>query len=255
MASPAHAAVLVAALLLLAGVLFVAVVAPGADPVDAFYFACVSLTSVGYGDLVPTTPTGRLATALFLLPTVALFSAALGVALSPLHDLVGSHWEGALSSFVSLHGGHAAWHSLSVPRRDAIKAVLAISVVLAAGVAIQAADKETATWLDCFYFAVMSVTTVGYGDIAVATPGARIVCALYTLVAPLVYATAMGTLVQLVFVADEGVSDEDIKNAVTKAAGSDDARVVTALTELGILDREDVQRVRAALVASSKKTK
>lgn len=46
---------------------------------EAFYFTVVTLTTVGYGDLHPTTATSRTFTAIFLLTGVAVVLAALGV--------------------------------------------------------------------------------------------------------------------------------------------------------------------------------
>ena len=47
--------------------------------VDACYFAVVSFTTIGYGDIVPTTDASRLFTAFFALSGVACLGIALGV--------------------------------------------------------------------------------------------------------------------------------------------------------------------------------
>lgn len=47
--------------------------------VQSFYFSVVTLTTVGYGDLHPTTDASRLFTALFILSGVSVALAALGV--------------------------------------------------------------------------------------------------------------------------------------------------------------------------------
>lgn len=46
---------------------------------ESFYFTVVTLATVGYGDLHPTTQTSRMFTALFILSGVAVVLAALGV--------------------------------------------------------------------------------------------------------------------------------------------------------------------------------
>ena len=46
---------------------------------ECFYFSVVTLTTVGYGDLHPTTDTSRMFTVAFLLTGVAVVLAALGV--------------------------------------------------------------------------------------------------------------------------------------------------------------------------------
>lgn len=45
--------------------------------IQAFYFSVVTLTTVGYGDLYPTSETSRLFTALFLLSGAAVVLASL----------------------------------------------------------------------------------------------------------------------------------------------------------------------------------
>jgi hypothetical protein len=46
---------------------------------SSFYFTVVSLTTVGYGDLAPTTDATRVFTALFILGGVAVVVSAIGV--------------------------------------------------------------------------------------------------------------------------------------------------------------------------------
>jgi ABC-type phosphate transport system permease subunit len=47
--------------------------------IQAFYFSVISLTTVGYGDLHPTTDLSRLVTALYLLIGVSIVVASLGI--------------------------------------------------------------------------------------------------------------------------------------------------------------------------------
>jgi hypothetical protein len=47
--------------------------------VESFYFTVVTLSTVGYGDLHPTTPASQLFTALFILTGVAIALSALGI--------------------------------------------------------------------------------------------------------------------------------------------------------------------------------
>jgi heme exporter protein D len=49
------------------------------DWIQSFYFSVVTLTTVGYGDLHPTTEVSRLFTALFVLLGVAIVLVSLGI--------------------------------------------------------------------------------------------------------------------------------------------------------------------------------
>ena len=41
--------------------------------IDSFYFTVITLATVGYGDLTPTTQTGKLVTVLFVITGVGIF--------------------------------------------------------------------------------------------------------------------------------------------------------------------------------------
>ncbi len=45
--------------------------------IDSFYFTIITLATIGYGDLVPTTPVGKLVTVLFVIAGVGIFLAFL----------------------------------------------------------------------------------------------------------------------------------------------------------------------------------
>ncbi|MBU2638583.1 MAG: potassium channel family protein [Nanoarchaeota archaeon] len=47
--------------------------------IESFYFSVISLTTIGYGDLYPTTDASRLFTAFYVLAGVATVFAALGI--------------------------------------------------------------------------------------------------------------------------------------------------------------------------------
>ena len=41
--------------------------------IDSFYFTIITLATIGYGDLVPTTPVGKLVTVIFVIVGVGIF--------------------------------------------------------------------------------------------------------------------------------------------------------------------------------------
>jgi voltage-gated potassium channel len=74
---------LVAAVSALAGLIFIGTIVyhnlEGWTWVSSFYFSVTTITTVGYGDLHPTTDVSRLFTSVYVLSGVAIALAALGI--------------------------------------------------------------------------------------------------------------------------------------------------------------------------------
>ncbi|MFQ6010263.1 MAG: potassium channel family protein [Candidatus Aenigmatarchaeota archaeon] len=64
-------------LLLIAGTIIYQAI-EGWEWVDAFYFTGITLTTIGYGDLVPTHATSKIFTVFFALVGIIIFFVALG---------------------------------------------------------------------------------------------------------------------------------------------------------------------------------
>lgn len=82
MRHPKHQAfVLGVALLVLIGMAFYSLV-EGWSLIDSFYFTVIALSTVGFGDLVPSSEGSRLFTALYALVGVGVISAAIHLVVS-----------------------------------------------------------------------------------------------------------------------------------------------------------------------------
>ncbi|HEX7386980.1 MAG TPA: voltage-gated potassium channel protein [Castellaniella sp.] len=57
---------------------------PVKDPITAFYFAIVSMSTVGYGDITPHTATARLFTASIIIMGITVFATSIGAIAGPL---------------------------------------------------------------------------------------------------------------------------------------------------------------------------
>jgi voltage-gated potassium channel len=82
------------------------------------------------------------------------------------------------------------WSNLRVQLLAALSALVGI---IAIGTVVYH-TLEGWSWTDSFYFSVCSITTVGYGDLAPTTEGARLFTAFYVLVGVAVAFTALGVL-------------------------------------------------------------
>ncbi len=82
------------------------------------------------------------------------------------------------------------WSNLRVQLIVALSALVGVIVI---GTVVYH-NLEGWSWADSFYFSVCSITTVGYGDLAPTTEGARLFTAFYVLVGVAVAFTSLGVL-------------------------------------------------------------
>nr|WP_304363696.1 potassium channel family protein [Jiella sp. LLJ827] len=88
------------------------------SPVDFVYYYIVTATTVGYGDLSPATPLGRMLASFIVLPgAIAIFTAVLGKLLSAVSNV----WRGRMKGLGNYHdrSGHdivLGWHEGSTRR-------------------------------------------------------------------------------------------------------------------------------------------
>jgi len=115
--------------------------------IDSFYFAVVTLTTVGYGQFVPTHIVSRIGTTVFII--IGVFVSAVVVATiqqSVIHTL---------SERNSL--GQSRWRELLAPTF--------LVVVLTASYSAWVHYYDGMEWDKSFYFVIVSFSSVGYGDV------------------------------------------------------------------------------------------
>ena len=78
--------------LILSGTLFYRSV-EGWSALDSLYFSVTTLTTVGYGDLAPTTPAGKVFTIVYLLVGVGVLVVFVGKLASNVIEARSSDWE------------------------------------------------------------------------------------------------------------------------------------------------------------------
>lgn len=142
-------AALVVALHLLGGALVLARL-EGWAMADALYFSVTVLTTVGYGDLAPATPAGRLFTSLYVVVGVTLGAAGLGALVAKAQ---GTFSRGAARGGKQDH-------------RRALTSAAAMAAALVSGGALGAAVCEGWGLVDSLYWAIVTCSSVGLGDLA-----------------------------------------------------------------------------------------
>jgi potassium channel subfamily K len=161
--------------------------------IDAIYFCIVTMCTIGYGDIVPRTPLAKLFSCAFVLVGFGFID----ILLSGMVSYVLDKQEALLLNSVAL-GHHEVARSYLVDMKKGrmrirSKVVLAFGVVvMCIGVgAVVMHFLESLCWLDSFYLSCMSVTTVGYGDLAFKTAPGRLFASVWLLVSTLAVARSV----------------------------------------------------------------
>lgn len=145
---------------------------------ESLYFAVVTTTTVGYGEYAPTSSGSRIFTIFYIILGMFLWAAMMAT--------IQFHTLGIMFFRVD----QARYRSLLVP------AVLCLLFVLI--YAITSKYIDDLTFLDSFYFAIASISTVGYGDLLPSTPVSRNVNIGMLLIGTALYALMLASLVTYV---------------------------------------------------------
>ncbi|KFK31473.1 hypothetical protein AALP_AA6G116600 [Arabis alpina] len=163
--------------------------------VDGLYFSIVTMCTIGYGDITPNTLLTKLFSILFVLVGFGFMDVLLSGMVQYVLDLQENHLLEAARNEMLDEKDKKRSYIIDVKKgrmRIRLKVGLALGVVVLCvgfGVLIMHFIEEIG-WLDSFYFSVMSVTTVGYGDRAFKTLLGRLLAAIWLLFSTLAVARA-----------------------------------------------------------------
>lgn len=171
--------------------------------VDALYFCIVTMCTIGYGDITPSSTATKLFSITFVLVGFGFIDILLSGMVSYMLDLQENYLLKTIKSGGKSGGKHdARSYIIDVKKgrmRIRMKVALALGVVvLCIGVGVAVMHfVERLDLLDSFYLSVMSVTTVGYGDRAFKSLPGRLFASVWLLVSTLAVARAFLYLAEL----------------------------------------------------------
>ena len=148
--------------------------------IDALYYAVVTATTVGYGDVVPVRKWSKVFVSVYAVVSIGLIGGAMG-------RLVERFLTEGTRRLV--HGESDAKEKLRVGEKKVIEAWMGmIGSLIAWGTAVLVGAglyglNLGLSWVDALYFVVASVTTVGWGDLHPRTRGGKMFAAAWLVVA------------------------------------------------------------------------
>eukprot|EP00656_Telonema_subtile_P018481 TRINITY_DN199_c0_g1_i1.p1 TRINITY_DN199_c0_g1~~TRINITY_DN199_c0_g1_i1.p1 ORF type:complete len:381 (-),score=63.98 TRINITY_DN199_c0_g1_i1:215-1357(-) len=151
----------------------------GWDIWTGLYFALVTITTVGYGQFVPTNAGTKIYTTFFILIGLGISGVFIAIIQMKVLD----------SMIVRSHRAVSKWTALTIPSILTVLWLLAYCAVIV--------GMGDFTWLDAWYFAVISFTTVGYGDLTLAGQDSRLVGIFFLMSGTALFAFLLSTIVTL----------------------------------------------------------
>ena len=159
----------------------------GSRVIDALYFCVVTMTTVGYGDLVPSSDTGKLLASAFAFGGVAV----VGTSLSKSADYLVEKQESLVFRAVHANGKHPARELRAMEMNKTWYKLYAAGALLAASVAsgtLVLWKGEGMRPVDALYCVCATVTTLGYGDRSFTSSAGRAFAAVWVTVSTVVVA-------------------------------------------------------------------
>ncbi|KAI3810271.1 hypothetical protein L1987_19882 [Smallanthus sonchifolius] len=220
--------------------------------VDSIYFCIVTMTTVGYGDLLPNSTATKLLACAFVFSGMAL----VGLCLSRAADCLVENQEVLLVKAIHLHREPNSMELLKemetnrVRYRCIIFSILLVILIASGTIFLTTVEKMEI--VDAFYCVCSTITTLGYGDKSFSTPAGRVFAIFWILMSTI-------CLAQLLFAFAELYTESRQRSLVRwvltrrttaadlEAADLDDDGVVGAaefviykLKEMGKINQEDI---------------
>ncbi|KAL9237017.1 hypothetical protein vseg_011609 [Gypsophila vaccaria] len=167
------------------------------EVVDALYFCIVTMTTVGYGDLVPATTLAKLLSCLFVFSGMAI----VGMILSQAADYFVEKHEALLAKALHLRDKASSSEILKEVETNKTKykflmALLLLILLITVGTLFLTLHQQMML-IDAFYCVCATITTLGYGDESFVTKGGRIFAVFWILSSTLCLAQFFFYLTQL----------------------------------------------------------
>jgi hypothetical protein len=226
---------------------------------DGLYFAIVTLTTVGYGDLVMTTGAGKIFVVFYILCGLSLVATSLGIMAGKMEE---EAFEDAAEDEEVDEDGDGIPDPPKAPenpmRKHYLEVANALGILVGFGLVgtLFVHFNEGFGWLDAFYWSFVTLSSVGYGDLTTTQESTRIFCIFYVFFGVGATASSLGRFAKVWMEIEEerhvsefvgrGVSVGMIGEIDKDGEGSVDKWEFMSymLVKMGKLRRHDLAQVR-----------
>eukprot|EP00242_Pyramimonas_sp_CCMP2087_P014647 CAMPEP_0198199402 /NCGR_PEP_ID=MMETSP1445-20131203/2708_1 /TAXON_ID=36898 /ORGANISM="Pyramimonas sp., Strain CCMP2087" /LENGTH=439 /DNA_ID=CAMNT_0043869241 /DNA_START=82 /DNA_END=1401 /DNA_ORIENTATION=- len=202
--------------------------------IDALYFGSVTLSTVGYGDILPRSDHTRLVASFLIVVALSFVVYLIGQLSTVLLDELEEKNRKVLAELADKamlqdadgdgipdcqeEGFKGCYESVFLNKRVA-QVRLGMSLLLLnlfAGIFVMMVFEDDYEFIEAFYASMVTITTVGYGDFAFTKPGTRLFASVWLLLAPVFTSFSLTHIVEAVFDV-EGNKDKARKAALERA--------------------------------------
>mmetsp|Transcript_761 Transcript_761/g.961 ORF Transcript_761/g.961 Transcript_761/m.961 type:complete len:392 (-) Transcript_761:49-1224(-) len=167
---------------------------------DAVYFTVNTFLSIGYGDMTISGANERFFTAFFVLFGVGFVGTAVGVVLSQEADTKEEDLQKYKKSEAFRRDGGEEKFSIhkwemKYSRRKFVISIIEIFFVMAVGTIVMGLGEDW-TYAEAFYWASVTITTVGFGDFVPTTNALKWFTTFYSMVGVVMMARALSYMAQ-----------------------------------------------------------
>ncbi|GER54942.1 potassium channel [Striga asiatica] len=219
---------------------------------DSVYFCIVTMTTVGYGDLVPNSPSAKLLACAFVFSGMAL----IGLTLSKGADYLVEKQE--ILVVRALHMRQRLGPSDIMSELENNKArykcfvIGVILVVLFVAGTVFLSTVEKLGFVDAFYCVCSTVTTLGYGDKSFSTKAGRVFAIFWILTSTICLAQLLCYVAEVNaesrqkevvrYVLTKKMTNVDLESADVDADGNVGAAefIIFKLKEMGKISQDDI---------------
>lgn len=170
---------------------------------DCVYFSVITLMTVGYGDFAPTHPVSRLFVVVFILAALIVVATQVGQFLESVVALEIQNDKARKALLVQASTAVGVFDEKSkqkIWRRKFTACLAAIGVLLAVSTMMSYyLVEDCRTVVDALYFSVVTLTTIGYGDVEPKKVSSKIVVCIIALLGVPFFGTMLGQIVEIAY--------------------------------------------------------